>query len=109
MEISRLRSDLNMSISVDGLKKLIRDATSEGKPVEEHIEHSCKCPGCYCGIVKKMNSESEVACKTCGLPLGSKDFAKKIDQCPNCGAHEAEEISSEDRENWRQKMGHGGF
>lgn len=62
----------------DGLKSALAAAGN-------HIDHVCGCPDCYCGAIEKMRKLSEVQCADCGLPLGSKDMARKIDHCPNCG------------------------
>jgi len=73
----------------DGIKKLL----SNQKTIpEQTLEHACACPDCYCDIIEEMNKTSDYACAHCGLPLGSEEFAKKIDKCPNCGEKKAKKI-----------------
>lgn len=88
-----------MSFSEQDLKKTVhgavRSALNEKEastPKETTVEHACGCPDCFCSIIDKMNKESDYACADCGLPLGNKEFASKIEKCPNCGGTETREI-----------------
>ena len=83
--------------TLEQVKKEIKEAIREQRekqsqtPIESHVDHLCGCPDCYCGTIDKMNKTSEVFCKDCGLPLGTKVFAEKIDHCPNCSGTELKE------------------
>lgn len=62
------------------------------QPTESHAQHILNCPECYSETVKgieKMKETSEAFCEDCSLPLGSQEFAKKIDSCPRCGSKKA--------------------
>ena len=108
-----------MSISEEQLKELIRSAIKENQPqaspenirnmmrsavkdelasqqvqqpTESHSQHILNCPECYAETVKgieKMKETSDYLCEDCDLPLGSKEFAEKIDACPRCGSKKA--------------------
>jgi Zn finger protein HypA/HybF involved in hydrogenase expression len=44
------------------------------------------CPECH---EPNPNFTSFASCKNCGLPLGTKEDAKKLEKCPECGSTEA--------------------
>ena len=61
-------------------------------PTESHAQHILSCPNCFAETVKgieKMKETSDYLCEDCDLPLGSKEFAEKIDACPRCGSKKA--------------------
>jgi DNA-directed RNA polymerase subunit RPC12/RpoP len=86
-----------MSVSKDELKELIRSGLKEviaendrarasTVPAQNHIDHTCSCPDCYCGVLDRMNKTSDYKCSDCGLPLGDATMAEAIKACPNCGS-----------------------
>jgi DNA-directed RNA polymerase subunit RPC12/RpoP len=93
---------MSKEISKDALLEMIRGGIKEtlealeakkaaaaAKPQENHIDHTCGCPDCYCGLIEKMNKTSDYACRDCGLPLGNEVMMKRIEKCPNCGSKNA--------------------
>ena len=100
---------MSAEITIEGLKTIVKDAMRAEKQAieanqESHVEHVCRCSNCYQDIIKKMVETSEVACENCGLPLGTLEFAQKIDKCPSCTHTSLREISEDDKERWRRKM-----
>jgi len=94
-----------MSVSVDELKHAIKDVIREDRaresnrqvqPTESHVDHVCGCPDCFCGVIDKLKKTSEIQCSDCGMPLGPKEFASKISNCPMCGGTEAKEVEREE-------------
>jgi hypothetical protein len=77
-----------MSISLEDAKKAIREALLEQsntkEQVETHVDHVCDCPDCLCGVMDKLNKESEYMCEHCGFPLGDEKMLKALPDCPNC-------------------------
>jgi len=92
-----------MSVSWEELRRSIKEVIREEKELENSkpnvseitTEHACSCPDCYCNIIKEMNRKSDYICQNCGLPLGDKAFAEKIEKCPNCGSKEAKKVERE--------------
>jgi hypothetical protein len=39
--------------------------------------------------LEKPDLKDEAACDDCGLHLGSREFAEKLEACPRCGGHKA--------------------
>ncbi len=86
-----------MSASKEELQEAVEAAVKaalgkEAQKAESHVDHVCGCPDCYCGAIEKLNKTSEFVCDHCGLPLGNKAFAEKIETCPNCGGGKARKI-----------------
>lgn len=81
---------MSLGLTKDELRALIRqsvkEVTDETPPLQNHIDHTCGCPDCYCGLIDRMNKLSDYSCPKCGLPLGNKAFVERIDSCPNCGS-----------------------
>ncbi len=72
------------------IKAVVRQEMGElreqdNQPTETHVDHVCGCPDCLCGVMDKLKKTSEVECASCGLPLGTKEVARKISECPMCG------------------------
>jgi len=92
-----------MSVSWEELRRGMKDLLKEElkdfpqsqqpeQPKESHSEHILNCPRCFAETVKgieKMKETSDYLCEDCDLPLGSKEFAEKIDACPRCGSKKA--------------------
>lgn len=68
-----------------------RDSLELAQNSETAREHGSNCPECYAGIIEDLKKKSTVKCADCGLPLGKKEFAQKLDKCPNCGSEDVEE------------------
>lgn len=48
-------------------------------------KHLNDCPECYGDLYKQVYKGDHV-CEDCGLPLGSHEHAKALEECPDCGA-----------------------
>ena len=91
-------------ISKEDLTKLIgkavedklREASQSNQPTETASQHVAHCPDCYSDVLGRLNKTSEVKCADCGLPLGSKEMASQLKNCPNCGCEDCEEIEHEE-------------
>ena len=99
-----------MSLTPDQLKEMMRGVIKEelkqnpktDTPID-YVDHVCKCPDCYCGLIKKAK-EFPYQCSDCGLPLPKSMVGKENSvledsnpkPCPNCGSHEAEPIEREE-------------
>lgn len=92
-----------MSVGKDELRQMIKEVLAEHDGIKKVLanmpsitettrNHACECPDCYCDIIRNMNEQSDYFCKDCGLPLGNKEFADKIDKCPNCGHKEMRHV-----------------
>jgi len=95
--------EASMSVSWEelrrGMKELLKEELKDfpqsqqpEQPKENHTQHILSCPTCYADTVKgmeKMKETSDYLCEDCDLPLGSKEFAEKIDVCPRCGSKKA--------------------
>lgn len=93
-----------MSMTESELKEIIRRAIAEHdketetvrkaipEPQEAHSDHILNCPSCFKDFVGKLDKTSEVACANCGLELGTREFAKKLDDCPHCHGKNTKEI-----------------
>jgi Oxygen-sensitive ribonucleoside-triphosphate reductase len=92
-----------LSVPFEELKRAIKEVLHEEFPEESSeeetskkiIDHVTDCPECYKGVFEKLNKTSDYKCKDCGLPLGNKELAEKIKNCPLCGSEDAEEIEKE--------------
>ena len=91
-----------MSMTRSQLEEIIRnaieahDAANAAKRVSEPQEanstHVLNCPECFKDFVGKLKETSEVQCRDCGLPLGSREFAQKLDSCPACHGKDTRKI-----------------
>lgn len=70
----------------EAAKRLSEPRASEPKtePKEANSNHVLGCPECFKDFAGKLSKSSEVECSDCGFPLGTKEFAKKLDDCPFC-------------------------
>jgi len=93
-----------LSVPFSELKSAIKEVLKEEKtfePTENHVDHVCGCPDCYCGVIEKARKDFDYQCSNCGLPIppslvpyGENDDMKK--PCPNCGEVDAEKIEREE-------------
>jgi len=81
--------------SPENIRNMMRSAVKDElasqqvqQPTESHSQHILNCPECYAETMKGILA-SEAFCSDCELPLGSQEFAKKIDSCPRCGSKKA--------------------
>lgn len=81
-----------MSIPLEMLRTLIREEFSKATGKNTHSNHVQNCPSCYKHAIEQLNQSSEYVCDGCGLPLGSGDFAAKLESCPNCHSTDAKKV-----------------
>jgi len=67
------------------------DCPTCNKSIGEHFVRKTEpyCPECH---EKNPNFKSLAVCADCGLSLGSKEEAEKLEGCPNCGGKKAKEF-----------------
>ena len=90
-----------MSFTKEDLKKAVKESVAEiwayekvveererakapSQPEESNADHVLSCPNCFKDFAEKLIKTSEVECKDCGFPLGSKELAKQLNDCPSC-------------------------
>lgn len=71
-------------------RHLFNETLARTRAEESTDEHLLRCPNCFSSAMRKLQERSTVECKKCHAPLGSREFAEKLSECPFCHGKEAQ-------------------